>query len=446
MKRNIFNKLIDWKNSPLRKPLILMGARQVGKTWLLKKLGEEEYKNTIYISFELNIEYAEIFKRDRNPKRIINELSYLLKIQIEPQETLIIFDEIQNAPDVLASLKYFYEEANEYHIACAGSLLGITIAKPYSFPVGKVSFINVYPMTFDEFLGGIGEEFLANFLKDYNLLEPISTPMFNELYDKLKLYYIIGGMPEAVLTYSKNKDLSEIDDILYNLITSYHLDFAKHPSLTEFPKLSAVFNSIPSQLAKENKKFLFNLIKTGARAREYENALEWLINARIFYKIYRNKSPKLPVSAYDDISSFKMYLLDVAILRRLAKISSYTISEGDRLFTEFKGSLTENFILEQLITQFELPRYWSIINPSHEVDFLIENKNKIIPIEVKSDHNIRSRSLQKYQELYKDEIKLRIRFSLENLNLDGNLLNIPLFMASETKRIIELANKQLGIN
>lgn len=445
MKRDLISKLIDWKDSNLRKPLILLGARQFGKTYLLKDFGKSNYQNTAYISFESNQEYLEIFKRDKNPNRIIKELSYLLKLKIEPQKTLIIFDDVQKAPDVICSLKYFCEDANEYHIACAATSLENSSLQHKVFSVGKVNFLDVYPLTFSEFLGAIGENFLQAYLHDYDTLEPVSTPTYNDLVDKLKLYLTIGGMPKALNAYLKDDDLGTVDDVLSGIINDYYLNFLQGPSIKPYPKIKAIFDSLPTQLSKENKKFLFNLVKVGARAREYEDALQWLVNARVFYKIYRNKAPKLPVSAYDDLSAFKMYLVDVGMLRRLSKLSAYAISEGNRLFSEFKGALTENFVLEQLVTQFEMPRYWSVLNPPHEVDFLIQKDNDIIPIEVKSDANIRSRSLQKYQELFKDDIKLRVRFSLENLKLDGNLLNIPLFMANEASRLIEMAYKQLGI-
>lgn len=445
MKRDLISKLIDWKDSNLRKPLILLGARQFGKTYLLKDFGKSNYQNTAYISFESNQEYLEIFKRDKNPNRIIKELSYLLKLKIEPQKTLIIFDDVQKAPDVICSLKFFCEDANEYHIACAATSLENSSLQHKVFPVGKVNFLDVYPLTFSEFLGAIGENFLQAYLHDYDTLEPVSTPTYNDLVDKLKLYLTIGGMPKALNAYLKDDDLGTVDDVLSGIINDYYLNFLQGPSIKPYPKIKAIFDSLPTQLSKENKKFLFNLVKVGARAREYEDALQWLVNARVFYKIYRNKAPKLPVSAYDDLSAFKMYLVDVGMLRRLSKLSAYAISEGNRLFSEFKGALTENFVLEQLVTQFEMPRYWSVLNPPHEVDFLIQKDNDIIPIEVKSDANIRSRSLQKYQELFKDDIKLRVRFSLENLKLDGNLLNIPLFMANEASRLIEMAYKQLGI-
>ena len=445
MKRDLISKLIDWKDSNLRKPLILLGARQFGKTYLLKDFGKSNYQNTAYISFESNQEYLEIFKRDKNPNRIIKELSYLLKLKIEPQKTLIIFDDVQKAPDVICSLKYFCEDANEYHIACAATSLENSSLQHKVFPVGKVNFLDVYPLTFSEFLGAIGENFLQAYLHDYDTLEPVSTPTYNDLVDKLKLYLTIGGMPKALNAYLKDDDLGTVDDVLSGIINDYYLNFLQGPSIKPYPKIKAIFDSLPTQLSKENKKFLFNLVKVGARAREYEDALQWLVNARVFYKIYRNKAPKLPVSAYDDLSAFKMYLVDVGMLRRLSKLSAYAISEGNRLFSEFKGALTENFVLEQIVTQFEMPRYRTVLNPPHEVDFLIQKDNDIIPIEVKSDANIRSRSLQKYQELFKDDIKLRVRFSLENLKLDGNLLNIPLFMANEASRLIEMAYKQLGI-
>lgn len=373
MKRDLISKLIDWKDSNLRKPLILLGARQFGKTYLLKDFGKSNYQNTAYISFESNQEYLEIFKRDKNPNRIIKELSYLLKLKIEPQKTLIIFDDVQKAPDVICSLKYFCEDANEYHIACAATSLENSSLQHKVFPVGKVNFLDVYPLTFSEFLGAIGENFLQAYLHDYDTLEPVSTPTYNDLVDKLKLYLTIGGMPKALNAYLKDDDLGTVDDVLSGIINDYYLNFLQGPSIKPYPKIKAIFDSLPTQLSKENKKFLFNLVKVGARAREYEDALQWLVNARVFYKIYRNKAPKLPVSAYDDLSAFKMYLVDVGMLRRLSKLSAYAISEGNRLFSEFKGALTENFVLEQLVTQFEMPRYWSVLNPPHEVDFLIQN-------------------------------------------------------------------------
>ena len=270
--------------------------------------------------------------------------------------------------------------------------------------------------------------------------EPIPEAFFNSLYEKLKMYYVTGGMPEAVLMWTEARDISAMQEVLSNIIDGYERDFAKHPNINEFPKISLVWKSIPSQLARENKKFLYRVVKEGARAREYEDALEWLVNARLVYKVYRSTSPSLPLSAYDDLSAFKLYLVDVGILRRLSQLSPTAFGEGNRLFTEFKGALTENYVLQALINQFEvMPRYWSQTNPPYEVDFLIQRDNDIFPVEVKSEANVTSTSLKKYKELFPDKTKLRIRFSLNNLKLDGDVLNIPLFMADQSDRLIGLA-------
>ena len=272
---------------------------------------------------------------------------------------------------------------------------------------------------------------------------PIPDAFFNPLYEKLKMYYVTGGMPEPVRIWTEARDVNVMQEALSNIIEAYERDFAKHPNINEFPKISMIWNSIPSQLAKENKKFLYKVVKTGARAREYEDALQWLIDARLVHKIYRSTSPGLPISAYDDISAFKIYLVDVGLLRRLAKLAPTAFGEGNRLFTEFKGALTENFVLQTLMTQFEVtPRYWSQANPPYEVDFLIQRDNGIFPIEVKSESNTTSKSLKKFKELFPDKVKLRIRYSLDNLKLDDDVLNIPLFMAGQTNRLIELALKE----
>lgn len=359
---------------------------------------------------------------------------------IAPEKTLIIFDEVQDCPKVINSMKYFYENTPQYHIACAGSLLGITLAKPSSFPVGKVNFMQIDPMTFTEFLFANGDENLANYLESVDTLEPIPEAFFNPLQEKLKMYYVTGGMPESILMWTEARDVSAMQEALSGIIDAYERDFAKHPNVSEFPKLSMIWKSIPSQLAKDNKKFLYKVVKPSARAREYEDALQWLVDARLVHKIYRSTAPGLPMSAYDDIAAFKIYMVDVGLLRRLAQLAPTAFGEGNRLFTEFKGALTENFVLQTLLTQFEVvPRYWSQNNPPYEVDFLIQRENDIIPIEVKSETNIAGKSLRKFKELFPDQVKLRVRFSLNNLKLDDDVLNIPLFMADHADRLIGLA-------
>ena len=440
MERNLLKKLENWKNSPYRKPLILKGVRQVGKTWLLKEFGKRHYENVAYFNFDENEEYRQFFDTTKDVNRILQNLMLASGQKISPETTLIIFDEVQDCPKVINSMKYFCENAPQYHIACAGSLLGIALAKPSSFPVGKVNFMQVDPMTFTEFLQANGDNNLVHYLEMVDSLTPIPDAFFNPLCEKLKMYFITGGMPEAVLMWTQARDSNATQSALSEIIDAYARDFAKHPNISEFPKISMIWKSVPSQLAKENKKFIYKVVKEGARAREYEDALQWLVNARLVHKIYRSNAPGLPVAAYDDLSAFKIYLVDVGLLRQLAQLAPTIFGDGNRLFTEFKGALTENYILQSLIPQFEvMPRYWSQNNPPYEVDFLIQRENDIIPIEVKSAANVASRSLRKFKELFPDEVKLRVRFSLDNLKLDNDVLNIPLFMADSADKLIGMA-------
>jgi predicted AAA+ superfamily ATPase len=443
MERFIMNELLKWKNSPYRKPLILKGVRQVGKTWILKEFGRRYYKNVAYFNFDENSEYRQFFKTTKDVDRILQNLMLASSQKILPESTFIIFDEVQDCPEVINSMKYFCENAPQYHIACAGSLLGIALAKPSSFPVGKVNFMQINPMTFTEFLLANGDENLAEYMKTVDTLEPIPDAFFNPLYEKLKMYYVTGGMPESVKMWTEARDVDAMQEVLSGIIGAYERDFAKHPNVSEFPKISMIWNSLPSQLSRENKKFIYKAVKEGARAREYEDALQWLVDARLVYKIYRSTAPGLPMSAYDDMSAFKIYMVDVGLLRRLAQLSPTAFGEGNRLFTEFKGALTENFVLQTLVTQYEVtPRYWTKTNPPYEVDFLIQRENDIFPVEVKSESNTASRSLKKYKELFSDKVRLRIRFSLNNLKFDDDMLNIPLFMADQADRLIGLALEQ----
>lgn len=445
MERLILSKLFDWKNSPYRKPLILKGVRQVGKTWLLKEFGKRYYENTAYFNFDENEEYKQFFETTKDVDRLLQNLMLASGQKILPEKTLIVFDEVQDCPKVINSMKYFCENAPQYHIACASSLLGIALAKPSSFPVGKVNFMQINPMTFTEFLLANGDENLAQYLNTIDHLEPLPDAFFNPLYEKLKMYYVTGGMPEPVLMWTQARDVSAMQESLSDIIGAYERDFAKHPNSSEFPKISMIWKSIPSQLARENKKFLYKVVKEGARAREYEDALQWLVDAKLVYKVYRSSAPGLPLAAYDDLSAFKIYLVDVGLLRRLALLAPTAFGEGNRLFTEFKGALTENYVLQTLSVQFEAAtRYWTQINPPYEVDFLIQRENDIIPVEVKAENNTTSKSLKKFKELFPDNVKLRVRFSLDNLKLDDDMLNIPLFMADHTDRLIGIALEQLG--
>lgn len=443
MERLILNDLLKWKSSKHRKPLILKGVRQVGKTWILKEFGRRYYENTAYFNFDENEEYKQFFETTKDVERILQNLMLASGQKIRPEKTLIIFDEVQDCPKVINSMKYFCENAPQYHVACAGSLLGIALAKPSSFPVGKVDFMQIAPITFTEFLMANGDENLVRYLRNVDNLEPVPDAFFNPLYEKLKMYYVTGGMPEPVAMWTEDRDVEAMQTALSNIIGAYERDFAKHPDVKEFPKISMIWKSIPSQLARENKKFIYKAVKEGARAREYEDALQWLVDAGLVKKVYRSTAPGLPISAYDDLSAFKIYLVDVGLLRRLALLSPTAFGEGNRLFTEFKGALSENYVLQALTCQFEaVPRYWSQGNPPYEVDFIIQRENDIIPVEVKAERNTEARSLKKYKEKFGDKIKLRVRFSLDNLKQDNDMLNIPLFMADQADRLIGMALKE----
>lgn len=444
MERLILKDLVKWKNSNYRKPLILKGVRQVGKTWILKEFGKRYYDQVAYFNFDEHSEYKEFFETTKDVERILQNLMLASGQKITKENTLIIFDEVQDCPDVLNAMKYFYENGNEYHVACAGSLLGIALAKPSSFPVGMVDFMQINPMTFKEFLMANGDDSLVKYLDSLKTIEPIPDAFFNPLCEKLKMYYVTGGMPEPLKMWAEARDVEAMQTALLNIIGAYERDFAKHPATKEFPKISLLWKSIPSQLSRENKKFIYKAVKEGARAREYEDALQWLVDANLVTKIYRSTAVGLPISAYDDLGAFKIYLVDVGLLRRLAFLAPTAFGEGNRLFTEFKGALSENYVLQSLHNQLEVtPRYWAIDNPHYEVDFLIQRENDIIPVEVKAGHNTESKSLKKFKEQFEDKVKLRVRFSLDNLKLDHDMLNIPLFMADYAKELINMALKKI---
>lgn len=447
MERLIMQKLLDWKNSKYRKPLILKGIRQVGKTWILKEFAKRYYKNLAYFNFDEHPEYKQFFENTKDVERILQNLlmasGEIIK-QDSPESTLIVFDEIQECPNALNTLKYFCENTPHYNVACAGSLLGIALSKPVSFPVGKVDFLEIMPMNFTEFLMANGDVNLSAYMGSLNKIEPIQDAFFNPLYEKLKMYFVTGGMPESVRSWTQDRDVELMQQILSNILGAYERDFAKHPDPKDFPKISLIWKSVPSQLARENKKFIYKVVKEGARAREYEDALQWLCDANLTYKIYRSTAPGLPISSYDDLSAFKIYMADVGLLRRLSLLAPSAFGEGNRLFVEFKGALSENYVLQTLKNQFEaIPRYWTMDNPRYEVDFLIQRENDIFPVEVKSESNVESKSLKRYKEKYGDKVKLRIRFSLNNLRLDDDILNIPLFLADYTDRLIGIALEQI---
>jgi len=433
IERDALKKLTQWKENINRKPLILQGARQVGKTWLLKEFGKRAFDHVAYFNFDTQPALKEFFTKTKEPHQIIKFLSFLNQQPIKPNETLIVFDEIQECYEALNSLKYFCEDAPEYFVACAGSLLGVAMNKGATFPVGKVDFLTIHPLSFNEYLS-VSDNNLLAYLESVNSVEAIPEIFFDSLVKRLKEYFITGGMPEAIVSIAEQSDVSLTQTVLQNILNSYTLDFSKHVASKDIQKIHYIWSSLPSQLSRENKKFLFQTVKNGARAREYEDALQWLISAGLVHKIYRSAKPSLPISAYDDLSAFKIYSLDVGILRRLSQLDPVAISEGNRLFTEFKGALTENFVLNCLLRQFEtIPRYWASGNRA-ELDFLVQYQNEILPVEVKSDENIRSKSMAFYRKEYAPEISLR--YSLRNLKYDNGVLNIPLFMADFTKKLL----------
>jgi len=413
---------------------LLQGARQVGKTWLIKQFGKQEYKNVAYFNFEEEPGLNQFFEQSKNPKQILKKLSILNGTAIKPGETLIIFDEIQESNKALNSLKYFKENAAEYHIIASGSLLGVSLSANKSFPVGQVDFLTLYPVSFKEFLEQADNR-MYNYLLNIDKIEAVPDLFFNRLTNLLQTYYITGGMPEAVKSFLENNDVEELGYIQNNIINAYKLDFSKHINPYDIPKVNYIWDSLPSQLSKENKKFIYSVVKKGARARDYENALLWLKNSGLIHIVNRITKPALPLSAYSDLTAFKVYLSDVGLLRKLSGLHFDTVRNPNLLFTEFKGAFSENFILQSLIPQFDTSLYyWSSGNIA-ETDFVLQNKNTIIPVEVKAEKNIKSKSLISYANKYNPKIK--IRYSLRNFGLDKDLLNIPLFMADFTKQILE---------
>ncbi len=432
MHRKIMNDLMKWKNDKNRKPLILRGARQVGKTYIIKQFGNENYDGVAYFNFDHDTELYNLFENTKDPKRILEQLSFIYGKSIVPEKTLIVFDEIQECPNALNSLKYFEEEANEYHIISAGSLLGIRLSHT-SFPVGKVDFLDMYPMTFSEFLKADNCENLVEYMDSINKIDNIPDIFFDRLSEKLKAYFIIGGMPEAVNSWVEEKNMEKVNKIQENILRAYESDFSKHTTNIEANRISIIWNSVPSQISKENKKFLYQVAKEGARAREYEGALNWLKDANIVYKIYNVKKPSMPLISYNDLSAFKIYLNDVGLLRKMTNLDSKIVVEGNKLFEEFKGALTENYVI-QTLSSIGLQPYYFTFDNRYEIDFMLQYKNDIIPIEVKSSENINNTSLKIYNEKYNPNI--RIRFSMRNFNKDDNLINIPLFMGEYIDKII----------
>ena len=426
MYRKIIHDLKRWKYSPHRKPLILQGARQTGKTWIMKEFGKTEYKNTAYLFCQENPALESLFNAPFNKERLLTGFQMLCGFKIEPENTLIIFDEIQEIPTALTALKFLYEQAPDYHIICAGSLLGIAFHKDISFPVGKVNFLNLYPLSFSEFLTALGKEQQADLInnteQDFELLKVFSEE-FKEL---LKYYFFIGGMPEVVSTWIETKDFNEVRRVQKELLMTYENDISKHTTSEMANRIKQVWASVPSQLAKENKKFLYSVVKESARAREYENAINWLKNAGLLVTIHRINKPGIPLKAYEDLEAFKIFILDIGLLCSMTDLSAKVLLEGNRLFTEFKGSLTEQFVCQQLISELEIrPYYWSAKDGTAEVDFIFQADALVIPIEVKAEINLRAKSFKLYRDTYNPEIAFR--FSLTDFVDHGILKDVPLY-------------------
>ena len=435
MYRYKIEELEKWKQSNNRKPLIIRGARQVGKTWLMKEFGEKYYEKCAYINFDDNTRMDKLFEEDFDLDRIIQGLKIESGVNIEPENTLIILDEIQESPKALKALKYFCENAREYHIISAGSLLGVAIHAGTSFPVGKVDFLDLTPLSFFEFMEALGENELLSLLNnnDFDMINVFE----GKLKELLKLYYYVGGMPEAVSLYIQNKDLDEVRKVQKALLTDYEQDFSKHAPNNIVPRIRQLWNNIPTQLAKENKKFIYGLIKEGARAREYEVALSWLIDCGLVYQVNRVNNSKIPLSAYQDFNAFKLYLLDVGLLGALAGIDAKTLLEGNEIFEEFKGSLTEQYVLCQLKQCTNLDVfYWSSDTGMAELDFITQIGRENVPIEVKANESLQAKSLKSFVQKY--NTKINIRTSMSKYRKEDRLINIPLYNIGNIEKIIRI--------
>ncbi len=434
MERKLLQKLLAWKNSSVRKPLVLRGARQVGKTWLMQEFGSKYFSDTVYVNFEISRSLRLLFEQGLDLPRIIQGLEIQVGKVIDPKNCLLIFDEIQECPDALTSLKYFHEQLPEYFIIAAGSLLGVALHKQTSFPVGKVEFLDLYPLSFSEFLEAIGEKPLASLLS--NLDWSLISPFRENLIYHLRTYYFIGGMPEAVKTYAEKKDFLEVRVIQKRILDAYEQDFSKHAPSEVAPRIRMIWNSIPAQLAKENKKFIFGQLRQGARAKDFELAMEWLRDCGLIRKISRISKPGIPLKAYEDFSAFKVYLVDVGILGAMVDLDARSILEGNRLFTEFKGSFTEQFVLQELIAAGHTVYYWSAERGVAELDFIFQHQGNVVPLEVKAEENLKAKSLKVVFENYPDTIP--VRTSMSDFRKESWMTNFPLYVIFYLTKQIEL--------
>ena len=425
MQRYALKHLIDWKNKKNHKPLVIQGARQVGKTWLIQEFGKKYYEQVAYINFDVDVKSREIFDVDYDTERLIMDIGLATKTKINAENTLIIFDEIQECPRALTSLKYFRENAPQYDIIVAGSLLGVSCHEGTGFPVGKVSFMNLFPLSFEEFLLAMGEERFVELLnkKDFKTIK-----LFNNKYEKLlKQYCYVGGMPEIVQDFVENKDFESVRNLQKEILSAYEEDFTKHISANTVAKIRLLWKSIPAQLSKENKKFIYGAAKEGARARDFEAALSWLINSGLVYRVNKITKPDLPITAYEDFNSFKLFVLDVGLLGAMTDLQADTIIDGNRIFEEFKGAIAEQYVLQQFKTIKDLPVfYWSNETSRAEIDFVIQIKSDVVPVEVKAERNLQAKSLKVYMEKFKPNYA--IRTSMADYKKTDNLIDLPLYV------------------
>lgn len=425
MQRYALKHLIDWKNKKNHKPLVIQGARQVGKTWLMQEFGKKYYEQVAYINFDVDLKSREIFDVDYDTERLIMDIGLATKTKINAENTLIIFDEIQECPRALTSLKYFREKAPQYDIIVAGSLLGVACHEGTGFPVGKVSFMNLFPLSFEEFLLAMGEERFVELLnkKDFKTIK-----LFNNKYEKLlKQYCYIGGMPEIVQDFVENKDFESVRNLQKEILSAYEEDFTKHIPTNTVAKIRLLWKSIPAQLSKENKKFIYGAAKEGARARDFEAALSWLINSGLVYRVNKITKPDLPITAYEDFNSFKLFVLDVGLLGAMTDLQADTIIDGNRIFEEFKGAIAEQYVLQQFKTIKDLPVfYWSNETSRAEIDFVIQIKSDVVPVEVKAERNLQAKSLKVYMEKFKPNYA--IRTSMADYKKTDNLIDLPLYV------------------
>ena len=434
MDRFALEKLKQWKEKKNRKPLIIRGARQVGKTWLMKEFGRTCFKKMAYVNFDSNTRMRQVFEGDINIERLILAISAETGVSIDSRDTLLIFDEVQEVPKALTALKYFCEEASEYAIVAAGSLLGVAMHKGTSFPVGKVDFMDLYPLSFREFLCALGE---MRFVEILDSSDTDIVTMFKSKYiDRLREYYFVGGMPEVVQSYLDSKDFNQVREIQKNLLNYYQQDFSKHAEATLVSRLNLVWNSIPMQLAKENKKYIYGQVREGARAKDFELAIQWLMDCGLIHKVQRIKKPGLPLKAYLDLDAFKIYLLDIGLLMAMVDLDARVIIDGNRIFTEFKGALTEQYVLQQLIADLGIEAYYySTEKSSGEIDFLLQGKSSILPLEVKAEENLRAKSLKAFCEKYHPVCA--VRTSMSDYREQEWMTNIPLYNICRIKKYLD---------